>query len=574
MTKKFNPEFCQIERISSDLGNAYWKKWGKKGDFEDHFEAMKQQVESVLKNMLAPSAGDVQIVFAFAGQGALGEPKAYEKLLEDQTGLRRVSDSSKRRLDEETYHPCPIVVIGPDDLMEVMGDERPAYAEYPEVRTLVQHKLDPRFRFFDSSIWHRYVPVFPPTDFDERLKSTVQDILAYYRQGLYETIVAQEYLEYDCRILRESYFLDLDSGHAKSVTPHRFHAESKMKLLADKAMEELGPYTWGCLLIDDYFQEPLRTAKNTTPVSEPDTPNKTQLIEALINRRTNQNPVVKILNHEEAYEGEGWINFGEQLLKKYPKADVVMLDYFLGNDAPSPEEQFGYELIRKIQDPQQNLNIFKPFEKFWIFPISVFSGSFSNHLQLGGTHRINSHIELADGVDPVNTPELFRYLFYKFLQEQKMDVGVNLLDLAEKIDRQLKAQKSIRKILTAHYAEITFLNSKLATIEKVAENRKSNLRGSGEAGKDHSVFARHYLVAVDKGRVLKDLCIHLQNLAYLVAFGSGLEWAKMWKSYRFIQSALQGMSFNDSQFQEGVSRGKEILRQIERYILDLKSQYK
>ena len=59
----------------------------------------------------------------------------------------------------------------------------------------LQRRIDPRFRFLDSSIWHRYISLFPTDSFASRLQSLLKDIIAYHKNGLYKAAVAREYLE-------------------------------------------------------------------------------------------------------------------------------------------------------------------------------------------------------------------------------------------------------------------------------------------------------------------------------------------------------------------------------------------
>ena len=61
---------------------------------------------------------------------------------------------------------------------------------------------------------------------------------------------------------------------------------------------------------------------------------------------------------------------------------------------------------------------------FWIFPISVFSYAILDELYEKGISHFSEHWHLASGADPVNTPQLFRYKLFRFMNMQLREAGV------------------------------------------------------------------------------------------------------------------------------------------------------
>ncbi|MDX2283669.1 MAG: hypothetical protein NW241_05875 [Bacteroidia bacterium] len=384
--------------------------------------------------------------------------------------------------------------------------------------------------------------VVPQQTFRERLSTAFEDLCTYARQGLYHTIVAQEFLEYQCRKLQHAYYLDLPEGHSKRVTPERFHAESWMRQEADLLSGLLEGYQWGAIIIDDYFQQPLRTSSRDDSSASPvRTVNKSELIESLL--RWKSGSQLRLLNRNDSPPMRGYVSFAADQIRQYNHADVILLDYYFNDaDSQNPQEQYANKLIRKLISSRnrfERLN-WKPHDKFWIFPISVFDRALQSHLKVYGEGQVSEHIELSEGADPVNTPELFRCLLLRFLHAQRMQVGVSLEELFKYLapaNRDEEPHK-FRFHLRRNYFRI---------IEKVApyfaynlSPRKKNSAPRNQISHaDKSLLIRSVLDKTKHQREFVALLMRLQHLIYLVAFGPAWEWRKIQQELLHVETLLQ-----------------------------------
>ena len=89
--------------------------------------------------------------------------------------------------DKKCYNPLPIILIGLEDIAKEEDDI---------IKSL---NLDQRVKFFDSSIWHRYVAL--DECFEEKFKNVLEEIKKNQNLKLYETSVAREFLEFKTRMM-------------------------------------------------------------------------------------------------------------------------------------------------------------------------------------------------------------------------------------------------------------------------------------------------------------------------------------------------------------------------------------
>ena len=350
------------------------------------------------------------------------------------------------------------------DIYKDISDEERKTQE--ELVNKFHQRIDSRFRLLDSSIWNRFISHSPPSSFVQRFGKILKTILTYHQFGLYQSIVGHEYLEFQCRKFRESYVKNYPGGHAKKVTPFRFHSESKMKELADNLLIQLEPYSWTCLLVDDYAYKPLRSISNGQPnLSQ----NKRTWIQYLANTEENKRILTlvdpKNIVKKDLPENSGFIKYYLDFLltrkgKDKPRPDVIILDYFFGIGETDSKQQYGHKFIKNLNAKGEltEANSITPetqaFGKYWIFPISAFEHAFWSHLRLMGHTPGRDFIEFSDGADPINSPELFRYLFYSFLLHQKQKVGLNKSILTNMVKEILEMQEN--KLLNSnlhHYKE-------------------------------------------------------------------------------------------------------------------------
>lgn len=528
------------------------------------------------------------------------DPEACKK----EFKLRLMTDPITRRF-QEPYTPHPIIFIGLDNLMELQSFELQATQSQSKddgkefaLENKIQQRIDPRFRIMDSSIWNQYVSLYPPQDFHQRLGGSLQDILIYHHHGLYESIVAREYLEFQCRKLEQSYVKNYAGGHAKKVTPFRFHSENKMKQLADEKLKDIRKkkLKWSCLLVDDY------ALKNLRPQDESNEDLKITWKRDWILQLVNSGgePILEFLNDEtdgvvkndnrprpnnkkedDCYKG--YVNYFIQHLKKLEtgeisldgqsrRPDIIILDYFFGIEEVDPEQQYGHKFIKELKDgrawyegaadeePEILRRGLSPqttaFGKYWIFPISAFEHAFRSHLRLMGISINDEYIEMGDGADPINSPELFRYLFYCFLENQYKELRIEIDNIAEKLCKGIDDTEigELKFRLAENYTPFVGMVSKYSKLNKE---------------KELSTFARSYLQEIDRNKQLNSVVTHLQTLVGLIAHGSIWDWPKMWQEYQIIKDLRINASITHPKIADELIP-QLLLEKMRKYIIRLK----
>ena len=146
-----------------------------------------------------------------------------------------------------------------------------------------------RFKaIMDSSIWNYYLPITDSAKSIGRFKSIVKKIHDNVQKRLYRYSVANEYVELNARLVRNSYLSRELRAHGFSISPFVFHSEYEIeedlsdrlrkeslgnrfqtgqKKIEDKNVEgiKIGKYNafcfgtkWRILLLDDYADERLK----------------------------------------------------------------------------------------------------------------------------------------------------------------------------------------------------------------------------------------------------------------------------------------------------------------------------
>jgi hypothetical protein len=310
--------------------------------------------------------------------------------------------------------------------------------------------LDPRVRFFDASIWHRYVPEFPAPlfeeDFAECFKSTLNDLINYWEQGLYYTVAAVSSLEFNLRLLKESYIGKFGThGHHAVVTPFKFHSERYLKHLNDEAKgvkaylrrkwsgkSIIESVKWNLLVIDDNCQKNLSTIH----------PNQACQVSKL---DLLKQPLNDLLDAERVSRQSIRFDFPEnqedvigQCLEKLTlqSYDIIFLDYLLGPvSKDDANRQLGHEFLQKlIQDGNDQPAFKRDFlGKFWIYPISSFPYALNDHLHQVGISPHHSIWNLSNGSDPVTSPYAYQYFLFRFMKQKIRQVFLDEVTLEQMI---------------------------------------------------------------------------------------------------------------------------------------------
>ncbi|MCB1124710.1 MAG: hypothetical protein KJT03_24365, partial [Verrucomicrobiae bacterium] len=128
-----------------------------------------------------------------------------------QTSLRWVSENHPMAPTLPNKKPAPyyspIISIGYEDIMSTYSLPRESEEKDPEKRRIRSYDMDSRFKFLDSSIWHRYVPVYSGGHyvFKQRFREVILEIVQNHSDELYRTNAARAMLEFQLRMMRESY---------------------------------------------------------------------------------------------------------------------------------------------------------------------------------------------------------------------------------------------------------------------------------------------------------------------------------------------------------------------------------
>ena len=486
-------------------------------------DAIYKNCIGILSDLVLPSESTFELIICLASIDGFLEREAAKELhkgiaipynsgFDHKIDIRPITDNVGQEI--ANYDPKPMLTIGIDDLMSGPGS-------LPSRRI-----LDPRYRFWDSSIWHRYVHINPPDSFVNRLQEVLTGLVHYNRLGLYESDSAKEFLEFQCRQFKNSYFINIPSKHSKEVIPVRFHSESEMKRKADHEFDKLKKLSFGVVIIDDNFKRPLNGIKSYEDSEEPvqATENsKIGIIKSLIN--TKDFKLVKFLNEEEKEPENSYISKGKEWIKKYFTLDLVFLDYYFQNETyVSESEKYGYYLIQALEN-EEEMGKHNLYQKSWVLPTSWLNDAFENQLKLIGQSNIGSNVIIGKGADPVTTPELFRYLFFRFLRGyiSERGIDINSTPFERKFEKNGEirvSEKKFKEAMGELYPEIVQL--------------RANLGKLISAQKEGNLFAESYLKTLSKKSDPIIFFDKLQSLWYKLAFGGRLEWKKVWEEYSFI----------------------------------------
>lgn len=344
----------------------------------------------------------------------------------------------------------PVISISHEDLLE-------AYTYYGDLgkqawETHLQYlNPDPRIKFLDSGIWHRYVPELPSEGtFAAVFEETLSDIKSYWDLGLYYTVPAVSSLDLHLRMLCHSYIGTFgEGGHSTVVTPFKFHSERFFKRrLQDESDFFLRPWgddclaeilCWRCLAVDDNADEVLSTiddsryrdrvkVKKSLLIRRP----LDQLYRAIIENRKNADANEKNVKKEAVTlkslqkqfkivtpkNKKGVVDQCIGLLHKQ-SFDILFLDYLLGEQPSSTHREYGHAFLLNLIQRRNDTNIHRDFMgRHWIFPISSFPFALSDKLiQLGIGHS-QPVWHLSTGGDPVSSPYLYAFYLLRFMKER------------------------------------------------------------------------------------------------------------------------------------------------------------
>lgn len=341
----------------------------------------------------------------------------------------------------------PVITIGSLDFFSLyeespgMDYEAPEDIRYwREVREENKHLyrlgLDHRVKFLDSSIWHRYVPI--SHEFQDDFLKVLQMVVKNFERGLYESLSALATIEFQSRILHNSYIASFGQrGHHFAVTPFKFHSETVMARKVNEMLERfwmiehqnkksLMNLKWNFLLVDDYANREIskiiikkpgkKNGKNLT---------KQAIIEELLNFSNQKSEIKNTLEFKiTATQGQNKEIIDEAvhllLNQSDTSFDIILLDYLLGDREENINvKAYGHEFLLDLcTHPQKHAFRLGPSDRFWIFSISSFPMAFADKLRQMNWENSTEQFQVSIGADPISTPEFFRLSILQFLAKQ------------------------------------------------------------------------------------------------------------------------------------------------------------
>ena len=364
----------------------------------------------------------------------------------------------------------PIITICYTDITTLSSEEKDEAGEHElEWNKLIYNTFqhDARVKFLDSSIWHRYVPVYPfGSTFDKVFQKVLGEVLEYHEQGLYYTNAANVTLEFQMRMLANSFIAEIsDRDHDKTVTPFKFHSETWMRSKAkqiqsffegkhgcEQALKNL--LKWQLLIVDDKADNPISSKEGVCEIS------KMKLIKNLLGDFGFCYADNIMIDHT-----EGEVAIVVKGLKKLKEKtyDIILLDYLLGDKNNSDRDrEYGYELILELKEQKQNLQK-GPLGRFWIVPISSFPYAFADKLVQLGLSPLTNDWHISHGGDPISTPYLFMYNLLNFFKNQVSESYLypeemqRLIQRFDYLEDHSKWAKAIRRSIQAVEMRIELL---------------------------------------------------------------------------------------------------------------------
>ena len=384
---------------------------------------------------------------------ALGQSAFFDQL--PGPGIRPLHPHKDGGKEEDMRYQ-PVVTVAMPDIMDFYSEtQHRERRDEDGKKYFFDLSLDARFKFLDSSIWHRYVPLSPrkrSETFGGMLREVLNEMGRHWDDGLYRTNAAIATLEFQLRMLQHSYIAKTGiGGHAVAVKPFKFHSETWMKRKAAEEIEFftdpeweggdlIGQLRWRALIVDDYAERVISCVEGSTC-----TLNKTtlilrpvrQLYEAKLkkeNGKTDVSPEAVVKMQGEQFEAEpaevtavqerlGMLTDAQGKLRS-TAYDIIFLDYLL-DDHGGGQREYGHELMLELlrNDIEAGAGESEPFRReymgrYWVFPISSFPFAFPDKLNQLGISHLHDIWHLSSGGDPIAAPHLYAYYLYRFMKQK------------------------------------------------------------------------------------------------------------------------------------------------------------
>lgn len=455
-----------------------------------------------------------------------------------------LGNSKYRRYDKkefnDEYNPKPIIFITAFKIFKDFhtNDFKKQSNDFTE--RLEYFTIDKRVGFLDSSVWHFYLPYenykfYKDNNnvvcFENRLSHAVYVIKEAKKINLYEALVSKENLEFQVRLMKNSYLDDISGDHSKYITPFVFHSEGEMyhrtnyeiTFLIDKyKISKSNSMTWNILLLDDYATETLKRTDFTTK-------------EKILNKikkefeKVSKNSIsfeIKCLNKNDDKDYiEAFLESADD-----DQYDIVLLDYLLDDkNQENNKRALGSDLftnpIYRSSLENKNKGV---LGKYWFLPISSFNKAMLDKISNEGINRVSENWFLFDGADIVTTPELFKYHLIKLMELQ---LNQALVTEEEIIDMLLESDfkndsKSIRAKARGMYG--TFMH-------RFGLREYLKLDASNNSAFATSIIA---LQENEKFKKASEFYEYVRKALYLTGYGTHSDKETVWELLKTIEKLL------------------------------------
>jgi len=472
----------------------------------------------------------------------------------------------------ENYAPKPVIIISYKDIMKPVSD-----------KVLETLRPNRRYLFLDSSVWTYFVAM-EHSDFLERINEVLSHIKSNMEKKLYDLNIGKEYIEFQARLMFQSY-LQRIGGHSRHIVPFHFHSERVKYLDAKKIKcelhEKFNHVYLRCLLIDDKANTNLNGINATEEEEGIKKFGKLYNIQRLFNDKVglknSHTPWLRtVIKKKSLHRGEGetddsaiflrW-HEGESALDKIDREknneeivpgkidlsleyaetyedalymlktqryDIILLDYLL-DPRPDGFRYYGSEIIKELRSGSKEYKR-GPFERFWIFPITAYPNALSSDLINRGIPRSGHHYHIAQGADPINTPNLFRYNFFLLLRRLIEDAfprqDLSNIDVLKFISQEFEKftyKEDIHIFARIILPELIQWHSKVKSLKKISQR---------------SYYARSMRAWMNFKFNSIDWA-HLNNLFYNLAFGTVHQNSMVWEDYQYLIRRFPEIQRND-----------------------------
>jgi hypothetical protein len=487
------------------------------------------------------------------------------------TVLRSVAPKHTRQ-HSEAFFNNPIISISHKDISFPDAHKENSVQQFTHFQA-----LDHRVRFLDSSIWHRYVPEFPnpltKEDFSGCFEATLMDIIGCWKEGLYYTVSAVSALEFNLRLLRESYIGKFGGyGHHSVVTPFKFHSERYMKFLNEKedgviayldrkwsGKSLLQSVNWHFLIIDDNCCKPLSTIQKDYLCSKSKLDLLKKPLKKVLHNASITDELFKFKHPKEYHDVIG------QSLKYLSEEsfDMIFLDYLLSPKSEhSKERQLGHELLELLISDNKDQPAYKRdfLGKFWIFPISSFPYALNDHLQQIGISPLHSIWNLSNGGDPVTTPHLYAYYLFRFMKQKIREVFLDEVTLTQ-IIKEVPFDTSADQIKSwASYLHNSFSRyENLFSIMRIHHGKSNSLK-----------FSKSILQFAEEKTKIIEVVAKLRRLTGVLVEKSGINKYKIQDARKYLESVdFQHFQFPIQLFFEAIQQCPEEINLAELKVANL-----